>query len=150
MTRMRKIPGDITRVRADVVVNAANTELEHGGGVARAIARAAGEDLERESRAAGFVPLGSFAATTAGDLDAEVVLHIPTIDYTARGGRIGYDQLEATWRQALAWCRNHGHTSIATPLLGAGVVGLEPDRVEEILGRVSGEFPELEVTLVVR
>lgn len=147
---MRKIEGDITKVRADVVVNAANTELEHGGGVARAIARAAGEALVRESREAGFVPLGSFAATTAGDLDAEVVLHVPTIDYAAGGERIGYDQLEGVWRDSLAWCRDQGHVSVVTPLLGAGVVGLDPGRVEAILGRVADEFPELDVTLVVR
>src|SRR5688572_32332309 len=98
---MRKIEGDITKVRVDVVVNAANTELEHGGGVARAIARAAGETLVRESHAAGFVPLGSFAATTAGDLDAKVVLHIPTIDYTSGGERISYEALESAWRDAL-------------------------------------------------
>jgi O-acetyl-ADP-ribose deacetylase (regulator of RNase III) len=147
---MRKIEGDITKVRADVVVNAANTELEHGGGVARAIARAAGETLVRESRAAGFVPLGSFAATTAGDLDAKVVLHIPTIDYTSGGERISYEALESAWRGALGWCRDQGHRTVATPLLGAGVVGLVPVRVEEILGRVSDQFPEIEVTLVVR
>jgi O-acetyl-ADP-ribose deacetylase (regulator of RNase III) len=146
---VRRIEGDITRIRVDVVVNAANTELAHDGGVARAIARAAGEALERESREAGFVPLGGFAATTAGELDAERVVHIPTIDYTA-GARISYEDLEAAWRDALAWCRAQGLRSIATPLLGARVVGLDPDRVEEILGRVADEFSDLDVTLVVR
>jgi O-acetyl-ADP-ribose deacetylase (regulator of RNase III) len=96
------------------------------------------------------VRLGSFAATTAGDLDARVVLHIPTIDYTSGGERISYEALESVWRDALGWCRDQGHRTIATPLLGAGVVGLDPVRVEETLGRVSDEFPEIEVTLVVR
>jgi O-acetyl-ADP-ribose deacetylase (regulator of RNase III) len=116
---LRRVEGDITKIRADVVVNAANTELVHGGGVARAIARAGGEALERESREAGFVPLGGFAATTAGELDAERVVHIPTIDYTAGGARISYEDLEAAWRGALAWCHGEGRRSIATPLLGA-------------------------------
>lgn len=147
---MRKIEDDITRVPADVVVNAANTELAHGGGVARAIARAAGETLERQSREAGLVPLGEFSVTTAGNLDAEKVLHIPTIDYRAGGEKIGYEDLEAAWRKALAWCREEGYATVATPLLGAGVVGLDGARVEEILERVAEEFPELEVTLVVR
>jgi O-acetyl-ADP-ribose deacetylase (regulator of RNase III) len=147
---MRKIEGDITKIHADVVVNAANTELAHGGGVARAIAQAAGEALERESREADFVPLGGFLATTAGDLDAKVVLHIPTIDYTAGGARISYEALEKAWRGALEWCLAEGHRSVATPLLGTGVVGLDSGRVEEILDRVAAEFPELDVVLVVR
>ena len=147
---MKRIQGDITRIRSDVVVNAANTELAHGGGVARAIAGAAGAALERESREAEFVPLGGFVATTAGDLDAERVLHIPTIDYRAGGATISYEALEKAWRDALAWCLAEGHRSVATPLLGTGVVGLDSGRVEEILDRVAAEFPDLDVVLVVR
>ena len=147
---MRRIESDITQVSADAIVNAANTELRHGGGVARAIARAAGEALERESRDVGYVPLGGFAPTGSGNLRARYVIHVPTIDYRSGGTPITYDDLEAAWRKALAWCRAQGLRSVATPLLGAGVAGLDRARVEEMLSRVADEFPELDVVLVVR
>ena len=54
---LKEIKGDITKIKADVIVNAANTELKHGGGVALAIARAAGGELIRESEEIGYVPI---------------------------------------------------------------------------------------------
>ncbi len=141
------IEGDITKVRADVVVNAANTQLIHGGGVARAIAQAAGPELEAASREAGFVPLGSFAVTPAGNLPAKVVVHIPTIDYTTNQ-RISLDALRSVWRSVLSWARKEGHRSLAVPLLGAGVVGLPEAEVEQLLAEEATRFPSLSVTIV--
>src|SRR2546421_12193598 len=59
---------DVTKLEVDAVANAANTELRHGGGVAAAIARAAGEELERESRERAPIGLGEAVETTAGDM----------------------------------------------------------------------------------
>jgi len=90
---LKEVKGDITKIEADVIINAANTELIHGGGVALAIAKAAGEDLVRESKEIGFVPIRDFAVTTAGKLKAKKIIHIPTIDYV-NNKKITYKELE--------------------------------------------------------
>src|SRR6188472_4586731 len=69
------VEGDITIQRVDVIVNAANPDLAHGGGVAAAIARAAGADLRRESAEHPRVPVGGAGVTTAGELPARWVVH---------------------------------------------------------------------------
>lgn len=144
---VEKIKGDITKVEADVIVNAANTGLMHGGGVARAIADAAGEVLNEESRKIGFVPLGEFTLTSAGKLKATKVLHIPTVDYRVRKA-ITYDELRLAWRKALDFCDKRGWHKIATPLLGAGVAGLDAARIEKILMDEAMNFPNLNVKIV--
>ena len=141
------IQSDITKISADIIVNAANTELMHGGGVARAIAKAAGEELEKESREISFCPLGDFVVTTAGNLSAKKVVHIPTIDYKNKQ-KISYEQLKEVWRKVLNFCRENNYKSIATPLLGAGVVGLNPQKVKEILEEAGREFDDLEIMIV--
>lgn len=144
---VEKIKGDITKIEADVIVNAANTGLMHGGGVAKAIAEAAGEELEGESRKIGFVPLGEFTVTTAGKLKAKKVIHIPTVDYRARK-TITYEELRAAWRKALAFCDKIGLFKIASPLLGAGVAGLDAVKIEKILIDEAMNFPNLTVKIV--
>lgn len=139
--------GDITKITADVIINAANTELNHAGGVARAIALAAGNALEQESRDQEFVPIGGFVATTAGNLKADIVIHIPTIDYQADGKIITYDQLRSVWRDVLEYCEQEGFQSIATPLLGTGVCGLDKKRVETILSS-EAEKSSLRISIV--
>jgi O-acetyl-ADP-ribose deacetylase len=142
--------GDITKVAADVIINAANTELNHSGGVARAIALAAGNALNEESRDQGFTPIGTFAVTTAGNLKAEIVIHIPTIDYQAEGKTITYEQLRSVWGDVLDHCEQEGFSSIATPLLGTGTCGLDAKRVETILSVEAKKHPDLIVTIVVK
>jgi O-acetyl-ADP-ribose deacetylase (regulator of RNase III) len=70
---------DITTLAVDAIANAANAQLLHGGGVAGAIARAAGPELERESRAAAPIALGDAVSTTAGDLPSRWVIHAATM-----------------------------------------------------------------------
>ncbi len=142
--------GDITKQTADVIVNAANTELHHTGGVASAIALAAGAALNEESRDQGFTPIGTFATTTAGNLKAEIVIHIPTIDYQAEGKIITYEQLRSVWGDVLDHCEQEGFSSIATPLFGAGACGLDAKRVETILSAEAKKHPDLIVTIVVK
>jgi O-acetyl-ADP-ribose deacetylase (regulator of RNase III) len=144
----KKIKGDITKVEADVIINAADTQMVHGGGVAKAISEAAGEEFEKESKDLKFVPLGDFALTTAGNLKAKKVIHIPTIDYQDGGLKITYEQLSKVWNKVLEYCKKNGFKKITTPFLGAGVVGLDKNKVEEILYKDAQEFPELEVVLV--
>jgi O-acetyl-ADP-ribose deacetylase (regulator of RNase III) len=143
----REIKGDITKIEADVIINAANTQLIHGGGVALAIAEAAGKELIKESKETGFVPIGDFAVTTAGNLKAKKVIHIPTIDYVGNK-KINYKELEEVLEKVFKYCQENNFYKIATPLLGTGVVGLEKEIVREIIKNLSEKFPELEIIIV--
>ncbi len=107
----------------DAIVNAANTQLQHGGGVAPAIVRAGGRAIQEESDRIGWCDIGSAVATSAGTLPAKHVIHVPTIDYQNRR-RATLDEIERGTRAALDLARELGCGSIAFPLLGAGVVGL--------------------------
>ena len=69
----------MTRLEVDAIANAANTHLLHGGGVAAAIARAAGPELERESRERAPIGLGEAVETTAGDMPSRWVIHAATM-----------------------------------------------------------------------
>ena len=67
--------GDIARVEADAIANAANDRLWMGAGVAGALKRAGGDEIEQEAMAIGGIPLGTAVATTAGRLHARWVIH---------------------------------------------------------------------------
>jgi O-acetyl-ADP-ribose deacetylase (regulator of RNase III)/predicted enzyme related to lactoylglutathione lyase len=144
--RVEVFEGDILDVCADALVNAANTQLRHGGGVAAAIAGAAGPELVAESERAGFCPLGQAVATTAGRLPARRVIHVPTIDYTT-GRRATPADITAGTRAALEICRREGLRRVALPLLGAGVAGLPPERVVAAMRDAWGDFGDLEVVV---
>ncbi len=124
--RIQVSPGSVLASGADAIVNAANTDLAHGGGVAAAIAKAAGPRLTAESRRIGRCPLGGAVATTAGDLPARVVLHVPTIQYGAAARPATADELCQSLHQALSLAVAHGCHCVALPMLGGGVVGLSP------------------------
>jgi O-acetyl-ADP-ribose deacetylase (regulator of RNase III) len=80
--RLEVLDTDITTLAVDAIANAANTQLRHGGGVAAAIARAGGEAIERESRAAAPIGLGDAVATSAGDMPSRWVIHAATMELT--------------------------------------------------------------------
>jgi len=144
---LQEIKGDITKIEADVIINAANTQLIHGGGVALAIARAAGKELIKESREIEFVPIGDFAVTSAGKLKAKKVIHIPTIDYT-KNKKISYEELQKVLEKVFNYCIENKFYKIATPLLGTGVVGLDKEKVKEIIKNLSEKYLDLKVILV--
>ena len=75
MLRLEVREGDIAAVEADAIANAANDRLWMGAGVAGALKRAGGEEIEREAMAIGGIPLGTAVATTAGRLRARWVIH---------------------------------------------------------------------------
>lgn len=101
--------GNITDLEVDAIVNAANTELRHGGGVAAAIVRVGGRVIQEESDRIGWCDLGKAVATGAGALKARHVIHVPTIDY--RSGKRADGQTCRTstrgprrlWRWAARW-----------------------------------------------
>ncbi len=117
------LAGSVLDAGAEAIVNAANTELRHGGGVARAIAVAAGPALEAESRRVAPCPLGQAVATGPGRLGCRLVLHVPTLDWTT-GRRATPAELADGVRTALELAAAAGCRSVAFPLLGAGIAGL--------------------------
>jgi len=74
------IAADVTTLEVDAIANAANTQLLHGGGVAAAISRAAGPELDRESRERAPIGLGEAVETTAGKMPARWVIHAATME----------------------------------------------------------------------
>ena len=74
-TTLRLVSADLTERDVDAIVNAANTHLQHGGGVAGAIVRKGGRIIQDESNAIGYVPVGGAAITSAGKLKARFVIH---------------------------------------------------------------------------
>ncbi len=143
---MRIYYGPVTEVAADAIVNAANTQLQHGGGVAAAIVREGGRVIQEESDRVGWCDLGKAVATTAGSLPARYVIHVPTIDY-AHGRRASVGEIYEGTRSALALCRELGLKSIAFPLLGAGIVGVPAREVAQAMARAMAEYPDVESTL---
>jgi putative ATPase len=130
--------GPVTELEVDAIVNAANTQLRHGGGVAAAIVRAGGRVIQEESDRVGWCDLGKAVATTAGGLKA--------IDY--RGGRrAGLDDIYRGTKAALELCRQLALKSAGFPLLGAGIVGVPPREVAQAMARAIEEFPDIECTL---
>ena len=138
--------GNITDVEADAIVNAANTRLQHGGGVAAAIVRAGGRVIQEESNRIGWCDLGKAMATGAGQLRARHVIHVPTIDYTT-GRRASLDDIYDGTKAALELGKGLGLRSFACPLLGAGIVGLPRRQVAEAMFRAIREHPELDITV---
>ncbi len=127
--------GDITEARVDAIVNAANTELILGAGVAGAIRRKGGETIQRECNAHGSVDIGQVAVTGAGKLPQRHVIHAATMMPGAV--RTNPAVVENCVRNALLAADRLGCRSIAFPALGTGVAGLPmEDSARAILATV--------------
>ncbi|MCX7623618.1 MAG: macro domain-containing protein [Thermomicrobium sp.] len=119
--------GDITTVDTEAIVNAANNRLWMGVGVAGAIKRAGGEEIEREAIAQGPIQVGEAVVTGAGRLPHKAVIHAAAMGYDDSGAMIPptRETVYAATRAALARCEERGLRSIAFPALGTGVGGLD-------------------------
>ncbi len=129
--------GDITRVALDAVVNPANTLMIMGGGVAGAIKRAGGEEIEREARRYAPVPIGEAIVTSAGRLPSKYVIHAPTVERPGSPSNPRF--VELATRASLKVAVERGFQSIAFPALGAGVGGLTVEDASGIMARVVKE-----------
>jgi O-acetyl-ADP-ribose deacetylase len=121
---------DITTLAVDAIANAANAQLLHGGGVAGAIARAAGEALERESREKAPIALGDAVATTAGDMPSRWVIHAATM--LQPGGRTDADVVRRCTAATLWKAEELGARSLALVAFGTGVGGFPLDEAADI------------------
>jgi O-acetyl-ADP-ribose deacetylase (regulator of RNase III) len=129
------LEGDITRVAADAIVNAANSALAGGGGVDGAIHRTGGPEIMREldeiRRQTGGCPAGGAVATGAGRLPARYVFH--AVGPVYRDGRRGEPELLAgCYRTALAMADERSVQTISFPAISTGVYGYPPQEAARI------------------
>lgn len=134
---LRLVHGDITERNVDAIVNAANSHLQHGGGVAGAIVRKGGQSIQDESDQIGFVPVGDAGITGAGTLPAKYVIH-------AVGPRMGEGDEEnklksAVWN-SLRVAAEKGLKSIAMPAISSGIFGFPKDKCAKILVNESKNY----------
>ncbi len=129
-TNIRIIKGDLTESDVDVIVNAANSHLQHGGGVAGAIVRKGGRIIQEESNKIGFVPVGNCAITTGGSLKARFVIH--TV-----GPRWGEGQeeekLKNAIRNTLTLATEKGFKTLSMPAISAGIFGFPKESCANII-----------------
>ncbi len=127
---LRLVYGDIIERDVDVIVNAANSYLKHGGGVAAAIVRKGGKIIQEESDKIGFVPVGSSVITIAGRLPCKAIIH--TV-----GPRMGEGnedtKLRAAVRNSLELASERKFKSISMPAISSGIFGFPKNRCAQIL-----------------
>ncbi|HEY41074.1 MAG TPA: macro domain-containing protein [Dehalococcoidia bacterium] len=120
MTKIDVRQGDITRVEADAVVNAANNHLWMGGGVAGALKRVGGPEMEAEALKKGPIPIGEAAVTAAGRLPARYVIHAAVMGQDLRTDAA---KIRQATKNSLLRADELGIKTVAFPALGTGVGG---------------------------
>jgi O-acetyl-ADP-ribose deacetylase (regulator of RNase III) len=136
--RIRVETGDITRMKVDVIVNAANSGLMGGGGVDGAIHRAGGPSILeacrviRRDRLPDGLPAGEAVETTAGRLSARFVIH--TVGPVWHGGNAGEPEtLASCYRSSLELAARLGAASMAFPAISTGVYGYPRDKAARVV-----------------
>ena len=130
MAEIEVLDVDITTLEVDAVANAANTRLLHGGGVAGAISRAGGADVQRESHEKAPIGLGEAVETTAGGMPARYVIHAATMEL---GGPTSAEIIGEATESTLTKAEELGCRSLALVAFGTGVGGFPLDEAARLM-----------------
>ncbi len=136
------VQGDIARQSADALVNAAGTSLQMGSGVAGALRRGAGQEINQEATSKGPVDLGEVAVTDAYDLDAEWVIHAAAMPHYGDGEATA-DSIRNATQHTLERADDLGAESLVVPALGCGVASFGLREGARIIAEtIAGYEPE--------
>jgi O-acetyl-ADP-ribose deacetylase (regulator of RNase III) len=124
------LEGDLTETEADAIVNAANNDLQLGGGVAGAIRRKGGDTIQRECNEIGSIPLGGAAITGGGNLKAKHVIHAASMKL---GGMTTAQNLRSSTAHSLRIAAEQNLKTIAFPAVGTGIAGFPMRECAEIM-----------------
>lgn len=130
MTELSVVDGDITALEVDAIANAANDHLWMGSGVAGAIKRAGGDEIEREAVSKGPIDVGDAVATGAGKLPARWVIHGAAMGQDLRTDA---DLVRRTTESCLRVADELGVESLALPAFGTGVGGFPVDECARVM-----------------
>jgi O-acetyl-ADP-ribose deacetylase (regulator of RNase III) len=130
MITLEVIDGDIAALAVDAVANAANNHLWMGAGVAGALKRAGGDEIEREAVSKGPIPVGEAVATGAGRLPATWVIHGAVMGQDLRTSA---QLIEQTTLNVLRLADELGAKSLALPAFGSGVGGFPLDECARLV-----------------
>jgi len=134
--RIEICQGDLTGMDVDAIVNAANNDLQLGGGVAGAIRRMGGPQIQAECDEIGTIPVGGAAITSGGRLKARHVIHAASMQL---GGRTSAQSLRSSTAHSLRIAAQNGLKSIAFPAVGTGIAGFPIRECAEIMLRESAK-----------
>jgi O-acetyl-ADP-ribose deacetylase (regulator of RNase III) len=142
MSKLSLQLGDITKIKVDAIVNAANTSLMGGGGVDGAIHRAGGPAILAECRKIGGCATGEAVITTAGNLPSKFVIH--TVGPVWHGGSSSEsDLLESAYGNSLSLAVKNNCQNIAFPNISTGVYRFPKDAAAKIAVNTCRAFMEL-------
>lgn len=128
--------GDLTEMDVDAVVNAANNDLQLGGGLAGVIRRRAGESIQRECNQIGSIPVGGAAMTSGGKLKARHIIHAASMEL---GGHTTSRALRCSTAHSLRIAAEKGLRTIAFPAVGTGIGGFPLSECADIMLREAAE-----------